>query len=125
MSDGSPTGTSGTYIILQVGQPRAITGVNTARALRPASTASAASVCAIARAAVAESMPRRWRVRLRELQVVLADQPGVVAHRCSFDASSRVTSVSREICNSASSASSVKYVVATWAASTVRTASAL
>ncbi len=37
----------------------------------------------------------------------------------------RVVSVSREIVSSASSASSVKYVVATWAASTVRTVSAL
>jgi hypothetical protein len=48
MSDGSPAGTSGDFIVCK-SEPRAMTGVNTARALRPASTASAASVCAIAR----------------------------------------------------------------------------
>ena len=99
--------------------------MNTARALRPARTASADSVCDTARSSggIDEATVARSASAWRTSYSLIS--PASKRCFCRFTLSTRVPSVSCDRRNSASRLSSWKYAFATCAASTVRTVSAL
>ena len=121
--DGSPDGSCGTAVAASIDAPRAISGVNTARGERPVSVASADSRRPIdwrtraMSATTAESSASAWRRSYSPMM------PPSKRSRCSATVSVRDFFVSSSTAASASAARSLKYALATSAATVMRTVS--
>ncbi len=121
--DGSPAGSCGTAAAASIDAPRATSGANTARGVRPVSAAIALSRRPIAFCARAMSATTAERSASAERRSYSPIRPPSNRSRCSCTVSVRKRSVSCSSASSASAARSRKYALATSAATLIRTVS--